>query len=73
MIHATFGVADNSHTYIPRPATQQQLASDYFVAIYGGVAGSTSPGSRATKRVTASGRKEFLEYERTRLRSTGKQ
>jgi hypothetical protein len=33
-LDATFGLADNSHTYIRHPATPQQLAREYFVAIY---------------------------------------
>ena len=34
ILRATFGLADNSHTYIRHPTTPQQLARDYFVAIY---------------------------------------
>lgn len=72
-LDATFGLADNSHTYIRHPATPQQLARDYFVAIYeeGGrfhLAGF--PSSEASYREWE---KEFLEYERTRLLSPGKQ
>jgi hypothetical protein len=73
ILRATFGLADNSHTYIRHPTTPQQLARDYFVTIYeeGGrlhVAGF--PSSEASYREWE---KEFLEYERTRLMSPGKQ
>jgi hypothetical protein len=73
IVHATFGLADNSHTYIRRPATPQQLAREYFVAIYeeGGTLHLAGfPNSEASYREWE---KEFLEYDRTRLTSPGKQ
>jgi hypothetical protein len=72
-LDATFGLADNSHTYIQHPATPQQLVRDYFVAIYeegGRLHLAGFPNSEASYREWE---KEFLEYERTRLMSPGKQ
>jgi hypothetical protein len=74
ILHVTFATAaDNIRTYIRHPATPQQLARDYFVAIY--EEGDTLhlagfPSSEASYREW---QKEFLEYERTRLMSPGKQ
>jgi hypothetical protein len=73
MLDARFGLADNSHTYIRHPVTPQQLARDYFVAIYeegGRLHLAGFPSSEASYREWE---KEFLEYERTRLLSPGKQ
>jgi hypothetical protein len=73
ILHATFAAANNSRTYIRHPATPQQLARDYFVVIYeegGGLHLAGFPSSEASYREWE---KEFLEYERTRLMSPGKQ
>jgi hypothetical protein len=74
ILHVTFAAAaDNSRTYIRHPATPQQLARDYFVAIYeegGRLHLAGFPSSEASYREWE---KEFLEYERTRILSPGKQ
>jgi hypothetical protein len=74
ILHVTFAAAaNNSRTYIRHPATPQQLARDYFVAIYEEGGRLHLAGFPSSDASYLEWQKEFLEYERSRLLSPGKQ
>jgi hypothetical protein len=71
-VTVTYGGGDFIHTYIPGPKTPQQLALEYYVAMYEDAFGFHLIELPISTNEYADWQREIFEYEHNRLKSRAK-